>query len=449
MPTKPVQQDAGAEVLEPQTHDPSDDLLVRASALGIDVEIIGLDGLDAEAVEALVESVEAAVQRASAAAGAAPVPLVNAIAHAMAEAGEVTKSSVNADQGYKFASAEAILAAVRRPLLTRGVMLTTHPKQYTTSTIKSDGRGTRIIIDVDFVFRDGTGAELRIEDWRGVGEDYGDKAIGKAYTSAVKTFVRTNWLLPTEHDDPERTDNAAPAADVAIPAWALEASDARKAQFLEALEVLVGRDVARGLGKSIKAGVGVVPEILVKFARGLTAAYLDAPDSELLARRVKAHEAKASSATRAAQDAAAEAPDMPTPDPGPDEPGPDTPDRPPSDQELDEETIDALERSDDETLQFAAANHLNERVRELASEVLAGRELERVVDTDEPPPADPDEPERPAAGSVQVGDLPGNPALAYGVLKAAGCICDDPLKTKSEHGKLNDTCPVAGHGIPF
>ena len=50
-------------------------------------------------------------------------PLMVRVAAAMAEAAAVTKGSENKEQGYKFASAEAILGAVRGPLLKRGIVL--------------------------------------------------------------------------------------------------------------------------------------------------------------------------------------------------------------------------------------------------------------------------------------------------------------------------------------
>jgi len=46
-------------------------------------------------------------------------------------------------------------------------------------------------------------------------------------------------------------------------------------------------------------------------------------------------------------------------------------------------------------------------------------------------------------------ELPAQPAQALGVLRAAGCVCGDPLRQQSEAGRLDESCPIAGHGIPF
>jgi hypothetical protein len=305
---------------------------------------------------------------------AARTPLITAIAEAMADAGEVTKSSVNKDQGYKFASAEAILAAVRKPLLTRGVLLIAHPFQYFSDEIvsRNGAKGEKIVIDVDFTFRNGDGEELTIRRWRGIGQDYGDKAIGKAYTNAVKTFVRTEWLLPTEHDDPESSSPGESVAErTALPAWALEASPESKAGMVQTLGILLGEEEARALGVQIRTAFGVVPAIVPMAVNAIITKYLRSDPTELLERR--------DALERENQTEQEAAPDMP-----PDE---DEPDYSP------------------------------------------GLEIE--------------------PGSITVTDLPTDPAKAFGVLRAAGCTCEDPLCIKNPTGVFSDTCPIEGHAIPF
>lgn len=203
--------------------------------------------------------------------------LVTSLADAMRHAERVTKSEHNTEQKYKYASAEAILAAVREPLLERGIVLTQQPRDFTIDEIvaRSGTKGTSVVVELDFTFHHGpTGETFTVERWRGQGQDYGDKAYGKAYTNAVKTFVRAQWLLPTEHDDPERDapENVGPA----LPAWALEATKDRKAALLDALAPLIGRDRAVALAHAAKDTCEYVPDVLVAFARGITAHYADA-----------------------------------------------------------------------------------------------------------------------------------------------------------------------------
>lgn len=316
------------------------------------------------------------------------VPLVTAVAYAMAEAGQVTKSSLNTDQGYKFASAEAILGAVRRPLLERGVVLSMHPSGYEVETFESrrGSKGTRIVADLDFVFRDGHGGELRIEGWRGVGEDYGDKAIGKAYTNAVKTFVRSQWLLPTEHDDPEK-DQDKSQEPAELPLWAQPATDARKREMRDALVPFFGADVVTRVGRAFAApeNYGLIPDGFVAFAKALAATKAALDDA-------------ARAASAAEQDAAAEAPDAPAPEP--------EPDVPPGDEPGPEDV----------------------------------------------PPEEGDPVDRPGPASIDPPDLTGVPVTDIEALRATGCSCSSPLeaaKPDRPMGTADDSCPIRGHGIPF
>lgn len=173
---------------------------------------------------------------------ATEAPFLARLAEAMAETEGVVKDGFNQEHKYKFASAEAILSAVRKPLLSRGVILTQHIAEVERKEIVSRGgsRGEEITVHVDFTFRDGRSEEHLTSRWVGVGQDYGDKAIGKALTSAVKTFVRGTWLLPTEHDDPERDAPTTPMAS-------REAAEDQVREVLAALAPHIGADNAKRL----------------------------------------------------------------------------------------------------------------------------------------------------------------------------------------------------------
>jgi hypothetical protein len=135
------------------------------------------------------------------------------LADVVAELGYVKKDGKNEFQNYAYTSAEAILSAVRGPLSARGITLTPSltaisDREYTTSKGKASIVTT---VHVTFTFVDGaTGEEHRCQ-WAGQGDDPADKALGKAYTNAVKTFVRLAFLIP-QGDDPEadkKTDERA------------------------------------------------------------------------------------------------------------------------------------------------------------------------------------------------------------------------------------------------
>lgn len=90
---------------------------------------------------------------------------------------------------------------------------------------------------------------------------------------------------------------------------------------------------------------------------------------------------------------------------------------------------------------------------------IAKRMLEDNAPPDAPAPGPDDEAdaaiaaaasaEGPTPGSVEIGDLPSDPAEATGVLKAAGCICTEPLDAGLGAGLADAACPISGHGVPF
>lgn len=184
--------------------------------------------------------------------------LATRVAEAMAETEAVAKTGENKDQGYKFASAEAILSAARGPLLKRGIILIPSVLDVVEQEIQSRGgaKGSRVIIHIRFSFTDGV--ETLEQDWRGEGQDYGDKAYGKAYTNAVKTFIRTAWMLPTEHDDPEASDPGQRAAQQA-PAWQQQITKAKYDEAWEALASTIGEERTAALVAAITETWGYLP----------------------------------------------------------------------------------------------------------------------------------------------------------------------------------------------
>jgi len=202
-----------------------------------------------------------------------PASLISDLAEAMLNATAVHKSQHNKDQNYDYASAEQILAAVRGPLLERGLVLTQRTVGLNVYEIVSKGgaKGTGVIVEIEFTFHHGpTGDTLVIPGWRGSAQDYGDKAIQKAYTNAVKTFIRSQWLLPT---DTENTDTPLPDAAPSEPAppWARQARPERRDELAARLVALgVDPDVLLG---SIEETIGHIPDIVVSFARALPAGH--------------------------------------------------------------------------------------------------------------------------------------------------------------------------------
>ena len=134
----------------------------------------------------------------------AEIGLYAKLAAITAELGYVEKDGTNDFQRYKYTSAEAMLAAIRRPLSAHGIALMPSvtalgEREYETSKGKASVITTA---HVTFTLVDGATGEKHECCWAGQGDDPGDKGLGKAYTNAIKTFLRQQFLIP-QGDDPE------------------------------------------------------------------------------------------------------------------------------------------------------------------------------------------------------------------------------------------------------
>lgn len=139
-----------------------------------------------------------------------PVPkpgLVAKLAAVMASVSHVEKSGRNTAQGYSYATEADVLAAVRKGLAERQVMLT--PKVDRLDWRQIQGKNGPIAVatvHVTFTAHDGeTGETMEVASTVGEGMDSGDKAVFKAMTGATKYAVLKLFLIPTG-DDPEKDD---------------------------------------------------------------------------------------------------------------------------------------------------------------------------------------------------------------------------------------------------
>lgn len=292
-----------------------------------------------------------------------PPELVALLAAAMGEVEGVTKDARNKDQNYSYASIESMLRAVRLPLMSRGVLLLQHPRadleREEPITSKSGTAGVRVLVGVDFEFLH-AGDSFTIRGWIGEGQDYGDKAWSKARTNCLKTFIKAQWLLPTDEDTSAPPDRA-PAH--AAPALAV-ANAARRAAMLETLTVLCGghEPTAVECGEKLAARFdGQMPDVVAAW-------FCTIPDW-----------------IKTGHERAATPPPPPPPTPG----------------------IGLSETGKERT------DLLGDPIK---------------------------------AGSVEPPKLPDHPEQALQVLRAAGCICEQPL---ADPGEFSLECPIKGHGIAF
>lgn len=126
------------------------------------------------------------------------------LAEVVAEIGYVAKDGKNDFQNYRYTSAEALLAEVRKPLSARRVTLMPALREVTEREYQTSKGKASVITTahVRFTFVDGETGEREECDWAGQGDDPADKGLGKAFTNAIKTFLREAFLIPTG-DDPE------------------------------------------------------------------------------------------------------------------------------------------------------------------------------------------------------------------------------------------------------
>lgn len=118
----------------------------------------------------------------------------------------IDKDGHNDHFDYDFASAENILRHVRGPLADEGLWLIPKLKGITQ---RQGGRSNSTITTatVEFSLIDVLTRDSVVCEWAGEGDDPSDKGLSKAYTAAIKTFLRTTLLLPLG-DDPEADPRA-------------------------------------------------------------------------------------------------------------------------------------------------------------------------------------------------------------------------------------------------
>lgn len=135
----------------------------------------------------------------------AQMSLAERLAHITAEVGPVAKGGRNQHFGYSYQRAEDVAAAVA-PLLGRyGVSITPSivlADMQVTETGRTTKGGSPIRdYAVPVIFTIDCGDTNRVVPWVGLSTDDSDKGVNKAITAAVKSFLRAQFLIPTDGDD--------------------------------------------------------------------------------------------------------------------------------------------------------------------------------------------------------------------------------------------------------
>lgn len=131
---------------------------------------------------------------ASASDTGAPARLAGKLAQVSGAINQVARDGHNSHFGYSYATAEAILDAVRGPLAAAGVTLTAEISGPLVEVRELSKQRQLVRLPVRFTFRDGT-EELGV-DWIGEAADAESSGVAKAMTNALRTFLRAQFLIP-------------------------------------------------------------------------------------------------------------------------------------------------------------------------------------------------------------------------------------------------------------
>lgn len=333
-----------------------------------------------------------------------------ALAAAQAQFPKIAKTQTAHVQGkpgkasysYSYADLADVLAAVRPVLAANGLTIT-QPTTYIEGKL-------HLITKLRHV---GGGGEESIIDLSSASPG-NPQAFGGSLTYLRRYELTTLLGIAAEDDtDAQHVTPAGRREEPELPAWSLEAEPERKTDLVDNLEAFIPRDKAKELLVACKDTWGYVPDVVVAFAKALTAYSGKAADVEAI-KQARLQAAK----DKAAQAGAGEEPQTSPPVDG-------------QDPDYRQEPLD-----------------------------------EGPPPVDDVRPPEPDPPMIPGTGDtpafyekwpsadkyledgVKAGAFGNPPDLsiesAGGALKAAGCTCPTPMGDQR-----NDGCPFADHGIPF
>lgn len=131
--------------------------------------------------------------------------LMTRISQAMGKIGAVTKDAKNTHQNYTYASVGAILAEVRGALSSEGVAFMPQVNDTTLTPVQTkNSTMTHALLDMTMTFFCGETGESHSVTWVAEAMDTGDKAISKAMTQGIKTFMKAWPLVPaTDEAEPD------------------------------------------------------------------------------------------------------------------------------------------------------------------------------------------------------------------------------------------------------
>jgi hypothetical protein len=127
-----------------------------------------------------------------------------ALLEVMGEIKKIEKDQYNEFHKYKYAGIEQIYAACRDAMVKAGVILIPRVTDCEIREVrtKKDEPANHAILHIEFVFYMGEMKTTPIQ-WVGEAMDVSDKAVSKALSFAMKTFLNSLFLIPRVDADPD------------------------------------------------------------------------------------------------------------------------------------------------------------------------------------------------------------------------------------------------------
>jgi hypothetical protein len=139
--------------------------------------------------------------------GTGKLSLARKLAEVMGAVNHVPKNGSNNFHNYKYATEADIVAAVRKEMASRLIILIPSVVKTEWSKVarRQGGEDRLCTLTMKFTIHDGESGEEMSFDMVGEGQDPGDKAVYKAETGATKYALLKLFLIPTG-DDPEHDE---------------------------------------------------------------------------------------------------------------------------------------------------------------------------------------------------------------------------------------------------
>jgi len=126
----------------------------------------------------------------------------------MKEVPGVPRDGRNVRQDYTYATAAGVFAAVRMAMIAHGLTISVSCAAVQT-TEKQSKEGSLIynrMVRLVVTLSDAETGESEVSELWGEGQDTGDKATNKAYTTGLKYWALMTFLLPQGYDEAERDE---------------------------------------------------------------------------------------------------------------------------------------------------------------------------------------------------------------------------------------------------